>query len=108
MLDWNYIRENYPLAMREYMRADWDLEDFWRSYGVYVNCRIIEEESGEELWDWKINSKIIMYSSICYKTVVRDGKKIRVFSFTESLNEQMKKIFKLIEDQIKNKNYLNN
>ena len=60
------------------------------------------------MWDWKISSKLVMYSSISYKTIIRDGKKIQVYSFKETLNRQLDKIFKIIDDQIKDKNYLNN
>jgi hypothetical protein len=108
MLDWNYIREKYPDALNEYLRKDWSLEDFWNAYEVYVRCKIIEYETGAELWEWKISSKLVIYSSICYKTLIRDGKKISVFSFDDTMEKQMKNIFKIIDDQIKNKNYENN
>ena len=108
MVDWNYIREKYPQALKEYLKKDWSLEDFWLAYGVYVKCRTIEEETGCELWDWKISSKLVIYSSLCYKTIIKDGKKISVYSFDEIMQRRMHEIFKLIEDQIKNKNYLNN
>ncbi len=107
-LDWEYIQENYPDAMREYMQKSWTMEDFWNAYQVYVNCKVIEDETGAELWEWKITSKLVMYSSFCYKTIVRNGKRIQIHSFNDTLQNQMEKIFKIINDQIKNQNYLNN
>jgi len=108
MLDWNYIREKYPDALREYLKTNWSIEDFWNAYDVYVRCKIIEDESGSELWEWKISSKIVIYSTLCYKSIVKDGKKISVYSFDEVMEKRMKNIFKIIDDQINNKNYLNN
>ena len=108
MVDWQYIRENYPDTLREYMQKSWSLEDFWNAYNVYVRCKIIEDETGCELWDWKISSKLVIYSSLCYKTIIRDGKKISVYSFDDIMERRLKEIFKIIDDQIKDKNYLNN
>tara|TARA_R110002020_G_scaffold348348_1_gene561973 strand:- start:8 stop:334 length:327 start_codon:yes stop_codon:yes gene_type:complete len=108
MLDWNYIREKYPDALREYLKTNWSMEDFWNAYEVYVRCKIIESETGSELWEWKISSKIVIYSSLCYKSIVKDGKKISVYSFDEVMEKRMKDIFKIIDAQINNKNYLNN
>ena len=108
MIDWQFIRENYPHALKEYMQKSWGVEEFWNAYEVYVRCKIIEDETGQELWDWKISSKLVIYSSLCYKTVIRDGKKISVYSFDEIMERKVKNIFKIIDDQIKDKNYLNN
>ena len=108
MLDWNYIREKYPDALREYLKTNWSVEDFWNAYEVYVRCKIIENETGSELWEWKISSKIVIYSSLCHKSIVKDGKKISVYSFDEVMEKKMKDIFKIINDQINNKNYLDN
>ena len=108
MLNWDYIRENYPDALKEYMKKSWTLEDFWNAYEVYVRCSIIEDETGCELWDWKISSKLVIYSSLCYKTLIRDGKKITIYTFDEVMQRRLKEIFKIIDDQIKNQNYLNN
>ena len=108
MLNWDYIRENYPDALKEYMKKSWSLEDFWNAYEVYVRCSIIEDETGCELWDWKISSKLVIYSSLCYKTLIRDGKKITIYTFDEVMQRRLKEIFKIIDDQIKNQNYLNN
>ena len=82
--------------------------DIWNAYEVYVRCKIIEDETGSELWDWKISSKLVIYSSLCYKTIIRDGKKISVYSFDDIMERRLKEIFKIIDDQIKDKNYLNN
>ena len=108
MLDWNYIRENYPHALKEYLKADWKIEDFWKAYNVYVQCKLVEYETGAELWEWKVSSKLVIYSTMCYKTIIRDGKKISVFTFDDEMEKKMKQIFKIIDDQIKNKRYLNN
>ena len=108
MIDWNYLRENYPDAVRNYMQRSWSIEDFWESYNVYVNCTLIEQKTGCELWDWKIESKIVIYTSLCYKSIVKDGKKISVYTFDNIMEKKLKQIFKLIDDQIKNDNYLNN
>ena len=108
MLNWNYLREKYPNVVKEYLRKDWTLEDFWNSYNIYVTCKLIEDETGCELWDWKISSKIVIYSSLCYKTIIRDGKRISVYSFDEVMEKRLENIFKLIDQQLKNKNYLNN
>ena len=108
MIDWNYLRENYPDALREYMQRSWSIEDFWKSYDVYVRCRLIEEETGCELWDWKISSKLVIYTSLCYKSIIKDGKKISVYTFDDIMERKIKQIFKLVDDQIKNDNYLNN
>ena len=108
MLDWNYIREKYPDALKEYLQTNWTIEDFWKAYNVYVKCKIIEYETGCELWEWKISSKIVIYSTLCYKSIIRDGKKISVYSFDEVMEKRMEEIFKIIDDQVKDKNYLNN
>ena len=108
MINWDYIRENYPDALKEYMKKSWTLEDFWNAYGLYVRCKVIEDETGCELWDWKISSKLVIYSSLCYKTIVRNGKKITVYTFDEVMQRRLKQIFKIIDEQIKNQNYLNN
>tara|TARA_R100001594_G_scaffold135809_2_gene177794 strand:- start:4969 stop:5295 length:327 start_codon:yes stop_codon:yes gene_type:complete len=108
MVNWEYIREHYPKALKEYMSKNWTLEEFWNAYEVYVNVRIVEDKSGCELWDWKINSKLIMYSSVCYKTIYRNGKKISVLTFDDIIENKMNQIFEIIEKQIKNQNYLNN
>tara|TARA_R110000803_G_scaffold40997_3_gene88320 strand:+ start:1400 stop:1726 length:327 start_codon:yes stop_codon:yes gene_type:complete len=108
MINWNYLRENYPDALREYMQKSWSIEDFWRSYDVYVNCRLIEEETGCELWDWKISSKLVIYTSLCYKSIIKDGKKISVYTFDDIMEKKIGQIFKLVDDQIKNENYLKN
>ena len=44
MIDWNYIRENYPLALKKYMSRGWTLDDFWNAYEVYANLRIIQKQ----------------------------------------------------------------
>tara|TARA_R100001443_G_scaffold49550_2_gene61848 strand:- start:522 stop:848 length:327 start_codon:yes stop_codon:yes gene_type:complete len=108
MINWDYIQENHPEAFKEYMKKSWTLEDFWNAYEVYVRCSIIEDETGCELWDWKISSKLVIYSSLCYKTIIKDGKKITVYTFDEVMQRRLKQIFKIIDDQIKNQNYLNN
>ena len=74
----------------------------------YCRCRLIEEETGCELWDWKISSKIVIYTSLCYKSIIKDGKKISVYTFDDIMERKIKQIFKLVDDQIKNDNYLNN
>ena len=108
MINWNYIREHYPLALKKYMSKGWTLEDFWNAYEVYANLRIIEKKTGEELWDFKVQAKLVMYSTLCYKTIIRDGKKISVITFDELQERKINEIFKLIEEQIENDNYLNN
>ena len=108
MIDWRYIRENFPVALKKYMSRNWTLEEFWEAYEVYVNLRIIEDEQGCELWDWKVKSKIVIYSSICYKTILRDGKRISVITFDKIQERKVNEVFKLLEEQIANKNYLNN
>lgn len=108
MINWDYIRENYPLALREYMSKNWTLEEFWEAYYTYVSLEIIEDEYGHELYDLKVKSKLVIYSTLCYKTILRDGKRIRVITFDEYQEKQINRIFKLIEEQIKDKKYLNN
>ena len=108
MIDWDYIRENYPVALKEYMSKGWSLEEFWNAYQFYTNLRIIEKDTGEELWDFKVKAKLIIYSTLCYKTLIKDGKKISVITFDELQERKINEIFELIEDQIKNDNYLNN
>ena len=108
MIDWNYIRENYPVALKKHMSKGWSLEEFWNAYEFYTNLRVIEKKTGEELWDFKVKAKLIIYSTLCYKSIVRDGKKISVYSFDEVMEKRMKEIFKIIDDQLKDENYLNN
>jgi len=108
MINWDYIRENYPHALKEYMQKSWSLEDFWNAYNIYVRCKIIEDETGCEIWDWKVSSKLVIYSRICYKSIMRDGKKIDVYSFDDTIEKSINQIFELIDKQIENKNYLNN
>lgn len=108
MIDWKYIRENYPVALKEFMSKGWSLDEFWDAYSHYTNLRIIENETGEEFWEFKIKAKLIIYSSLCYKTLIKDGKKISVITFDDLQERKINLIFKLIEDQIKNDNYLNN
>ena len=108
MVNWEYIKEHYPEALKRYMSRSWTLEEFWEAYEVYVNVRIVEEKSGCELWEWKIKSKLIIYSFFCYKSIMRDGKRISVLTFDDIIENEMNNIFDVIEKQIKNKNFLNN
>tara|TARA_R100000988_G_C3852279_1_gene95450 strand:- start:179 stop:505 length:327 start_codon:yes stop_codon:yes gene_type:complete len=108
MIDWDYIRENYPTALRQYMSKSWTLDEFWNAYQTYVTLKVIEDEHGFELYDLKVESKLVMYSTLCYKSIIRDGKRIRVITFDEYQEKQINRIFKVIEDQIKDKNYLKN
>ena len=108
MVNWEYIREKYPEALKRYLSKSWTLEEFWDAYEVYVNVRIVEDKTGCELWDWKIKSKLIIYSSVCQKSVIRDGKRITILRFDDIIENKMNTIFEIIEKQIKNENYLNN
>lgn len=108
MINWSYIREKHPKALREYMSKEWSLEEFWSAYQTYVHLKVVEDEIGFEWYDLKIESKLIIYSSLCYKTIVRDGKKIKVISFDDYQERKINQIFKLIDDQLKKRNYLNN
>tara|TARA_Y100000004_G_scaffold196810_1_gene268172 strand:+ start:3438 stop:3764 length:327 start_codon:yes stop_codon:yes gene_type:complete len=108
MINWNYIRENHPKALKLYMSKNWTLEEFWEAYFTYVQVTLIEDELGQELYEFKLESKLVIYSSLCYKTVVRDGKRIRVINFNDYIEKKINDVFELIEKQIENKNYLNN
>jgi len=108
MINWTYIRENHPEALKIYMSKEWSLNEFWDAYNTYVKLKVIEDENGFEFYELKIESKLIMYSSLCYKTIVNDGKKIRVISFDEYQEKKINQIFKIIDEQIDGKKYLNN
>lgn len=108
MINWTYIRENHPEALKIYMSKEWSLNEFWDAYHTYVKLKVIEDENGFEFYELKIESKLIMYSSLCYKTIVNDGKKIRVISFDEYQEKKINQIFKIIDEQIDGKKYLNN
>ena len=107
-MDWIEIKENYPLAFSEFMKKKFSLEQFWEAYNIYVGIRIKESNSGEEYWDFKIESKLVMYSSLCMKTIKKDGKKIRVFSAGKIKLKIINEIFNQIELQIKDNNFLRN
>jgi uncharacterized protein (DUF2344 family) len=108
MVNWNYLRKNYPEVVKAYMRKSWSIEQFWESYGIYANCILTEEKTGLELWDFKIESKLVIYTSLCCKSIMKDGKKISVFSFDKIMERKINQIFELIEQQMKNQKYLNN
>jgi hypothetical protein len=108
MINWSYIREHHPRALKLYMSKNWTLEEFWDAYSTYVQVSLIEDELGQELLEFKLESKLVIYSSLCYKTVVRDGKRIRVITFDDYLQKKINDVFKLIDEQIKDNNYLNN
>jgi len=108
MINWSYIRENHPQALKVYMSKKWSLEEFWDAYETYINLRVIEDEIGFEWYDLKIESKLIIYTSLCYKTIIRDGKRIRVIKFDDYQEKKVNEIFKLIDDQLTDRNYLNN
>ena len=108
MINWDEIRLNYPEAFKDYMKKRYSLSDFWSAYNIYVNIRVLEEKTGNEYWDFKLESKLIMYSSIALKTLNKDGKKISIYNRKQMLMRQINNIFDAIELQIKNNNYLNN
>ena len=108
MINWDYIRQNHPKALTEYMSKDWTLKEFWNAYETYVNLSIIEDEIGFEWYDLKIESKLIMYSSLCFKSIISNGKKIKVIRFEDYQEKKINQIFKLVDDQLKNRNYLKN
>ena len=107
-IDWQHIRENYPNAFFEYMKKDWDLEDFWTAYGILCQLTIEEYKTGEELFHFKIESKLVFASVVCSKTIIKDGKKYSVYTIDEARIKSINKIFDTIERQCKNENYLNN
>jgi len=108
MINWDEIRLNYPEAFKDYMKRRYSLSDFWDAYNIYVGIRVIEEKTGNEYWDFKLESKLIMYSSISLKTKFQDNKKIPIYNKTEIMMRHINDIFEAIELQIKDNNYLNN
>ena len=107
-MDWIAIKENYPFAFSEFMKKKYSLVEFWEAYNIYVSIRILESIKGEEYWDFKIESKLIMYNSLCMKTIKKDGKKNRVFSGGKIKMKIINELFNQIELQIKDNNYYNN
>jgi hypothetical protein len=94
MINWSYIREHHPRALKLYMSKNWTLEEFWDAYSTYVQVSLIEDELGQELLEFKLESKLVIYSSLCYKTVIRDGKKISGYiTFDEIFGKESKKIY---------------
>jgi hypothetical protein len=43
-----------------------------------------------------------------YKSIIKDGKKVSVYTFDDIMEKKIGQIFKLVDDQIKNENYLKN
>ena len=56
-MDWVKIRKNHPKTFSDFMRTKFSLEDFFEAYAIYVGIRILENKSGEEFWDFKLESK---------------------------------------------------
>lgn len=107
-MDWIAIKENYPVAFSEFMKKKYSLEEFWEAYSIYVGIRIKESNSGEEYWDFKIESKLIMYSSLCSKTIKRNGQIVTIHSSGDIKMKIVNRVFELIEQQIKDNNFLRN
>jgi len=108
IISWDFIRENYPDALKEYMSTNWTLESFWQSYDCYLNCKIVEEENGAEVIEFKIASKIGIFFYLSSKTILVDDKLVSVYNVSDLMARRVNDMFKLIDDQIKNNNYLNN
>lgn len=107
-MDWVEIRNNYPQTFREFMKTNFSLEDFFEAYSIYVGLRILENNTGEEFWDFKLESKLVIYSSLCSKTIIRNGEKITIYSGSDIKMKIVDNVFKVIEDQIKDNNYFQN
>ena len=107
-MDWVKIRKNYPTTFADFMRTKFSLEEFFEAYAIYVGIRILENKSGEEFWDFKLESKLIIYRSLCSKTIKRDGKRITIFSGDDMKMKIVNRVFEIIERQIENDNYYNN
>ena len=107
-MDWVKIRKNHPKTFMEFMSTKFSLEDFFEAYSIYVGIRISENKSGEEFWDFKLESKLVIYSSLCSKTIKRDGELITIFSPSEIKMKIVENVFDIIEQQIQNDNYKNN
>tara|TARA_R110002020_G_scaffold238896_1_gene451447 strand:- start:352 stop:675 length:324 start_codon:yes stop_codon:yes gene_type:complete len=107
-MDWVEIRNNYPQTFKEFMKTNFSLEDFFEAYSIYVGLRILENNTGEEFWDFKLESKLVIYSSLCSKTIIRNGEKITIYSGSDIKMKIVDNVFKVIEDQIKDNNYFQN
>ena len=107
-MDWVEIRNNYPQTFKEFMKTNFALEDFFEAYSIYVGLRILENNTGEEFWDFKLESKLVIYSSLCSKTIIRNGEKITIYSGSDIKMKIVDNVFKVIEDQIKDNNYFQN
>jgi|TARA_R100000808_G_C2150813_1_gene159657 hypothetical protein len=107
-MDWVEIRNNYPQTFKEFMKTNFSLEDFFDAYSIYVGIRILENKSGEEFWDFKLESKLVIYSSLCSKTIIRNGEKITIYSGSQMKMKIVDNVFKVIEEQIKDNNYIQN
>ena len=107
-MDWVKIRKNHPKTFSDFMRTKFSLEDFFEAYAIFVGIRILENKSGEEFWDFKLESKLIIYSSLCSKTIKRDGQRITIFSGDDVKMKIVNRVFEIIEQQIENDNYYNN
>ena len=107
-MNWVKIRKNHPKTFMEFMKTKFSLEDFFEAYCIYVGIRILENKHGEKYWDFKIESKLVIYSSLCSKTIKREGQIITLHSPNDIKMKIVDRVFKLIEQQIENNNYLNN
>ena len=102
------MRKNYPKTFSDFIRTKFSLEDFFEAYSIYVGIRILENKTGEEFWDFKLESKLVIYSSLCSKTIKRDGQRITIFSGDDMKMKIVNRVFEIIERQIENDNYYNN
>ena len=107
-MDWVKIKKNHPKTFMEFMQTKFSLEDFWEAYSIYVGIRVKESNSGEEYWDFKIESKLVMYSSLCSKTIKRNGQILTIHSSNDIKMKIVNRVFKIIEEQIKDNNFLRN
>ena len=107
-MDWVKIKKNHPKTFMEFMQTKFSLEDFWEAYSIYVDIRVKESNSGEEYWDFKIESKLVMYSSLCSKTIKRNGQILTIHSSNDIKMKIVNRVFKIIEEQIKDNNFLRN
>lgn len=107
-MNWDKIRQNNPNAFLEYMKSKKNINDFWEAYGFYVDLRVIEENTDCEYWEFKLESKTLMYKTLSTKTIKRNGKTITIKSRSKITYEKINEVFALIEKQIKGNNFLNN
>ena len=109
MIDWVKIKQMSPNMYHSYMDSKIEnIEDFFTAMGIFVELRLHEMDNGEEMYSLIAKTKNITWELNSMKSVLQKGKIIQIRKDKEFIDNNIFKIFEVLEEQIQNKNYLLN